>query len=120
VSWANGPVNDLNEQSLTPPDFGIYVYDPATQLNQLVYNDRATWDLNALAVVARAEPPAIPVTQGAADSTVPAHIGSVNVAQTSLNETVDGAEFSNTPLGTALQQGAVAVRVIEGFSSEAA
>jgi hypothetical protein len=119
TSWADGPVNDLNEQSLTPPDFGIYVYDTATGLNQLVYNDRATWDLNALAVAPRAEPTAIASIQRVADSTVPAHIGSVNISETSLNETVDGAEFSMVPLGTALQQGAVAVRVIEGFSSEA-
>jgi Hydrazine synthase alpha subunit middle domain len=120
VSWAPGAVNDMNEQSLTPPDFGVYVLDPTTGQNQLVYNDRATWDLNAMAVVARAEPPAIPTTQHTSDSTIAAHIGSVNVAQTSLNEIVDGAEFASTPLAQALQQGAVGVRVIEGFSSEAA
>jgi hypothetical protein len=120
VSWAPGAVNDMNEQSLTPPDFGIYVLDPTSGQNQLVYNDRGTWDLNALAVAARTEPPAIPSTQHTSDSTISAHIGSVNVAQTSLNEVVDGAQFMNTPLAQALQQGAVAVRVIEGFSSEAA
>jgi hypothetical protein len=120
VSWAEGSVNDLNEQSLTPPDFGIYVYDTATSKNQLVYNDRATWDLNAMAVVAHPEPQAIGTTQHMPDSTIPAHIGSVNVAQTSLNETIDGAQFNAVPLSQALQQGAVAVRVIEGFSSEAA
>jgi Hydrazine synthase alpha subunit middle domain len=119
VSWADGPVNDMNEQSLTPPDFGIYVLNPGTGQNQLVYNDRATWDLNALAVVPRAEPTAIATTQHVADSTIPAHLGSVNVTQTSLNEVVDGAEFSNAALGEALKS-AVAVRVIEGFSSEAA
>ena len=120
VSWADGPVNDLNEQSLTAPDFGIYVYDTKTGKNQLVYNDRATWDLNALAVIARTEPPAIGITQRVADSTVAAHFGSVDVSQTSLNEQVDGAQFSGTDLAQALKQGAVAVRVIEGFSSEAA
>lgn len=120
VSWAGGPVNDLNEQSLTPPDFGVYVYDPKTGKNQLVYNDRATWDLNALAVVARPEPPPIGAIQKVADSTIPAHIGSVDVTQTSLNEVVDGAQFSNAALADALKRGAVSVRVIEGFSSEAA
>jgi hypothetical protein len=119
VSWAPGPVNDQNEQSLTPPDFGIYIYDTSTGQNQLVYNDRATWDLNALPVVARTEPPVIAALQGAQDSTVPTRVGSVNVANSSLNETVDGAEFNNVPLTQALQS-AVAVRVIEGFSSEAA
>lgn len=118
VSWADGAVNDQNELSLTPPDFGIYLYDPTTGTNELVYNQRVTWELNALAVTARTEPPVIPPAQIAQDSTIPAHLGSVNISQTSLDETVTGAEFNNVPLGQALQQGAVAVRVIEGFSSE--
>jgi hypothetical protein len=120
VSWADGPVNDLNEQSLTPPDFGIYVYDASSGQNQLVYNDRATWDLNALAVVARTEPPVIGNAQNTQDATKPVRIGSVNVSETSLNEVVSGAQFNKTPLSQALRQGTVGVRVIEGFSSEAA
>ncbi|MDP9033877.1 MAG: hypothetical protein M3O50_03660 [Myxococcota bacterium] len=119
VSWAPGPVSDRSEQSLTPPDFGIYVFDPRTGKNQLVYNDRATWDLNALPVAARTQPPIIGSTQHQQDSAVPVRIGSVDVSQTSLDEVVTGAQFTNVPLGQALQQGAVAVRVIEGFSSEA-
>jgi hypothetical protein len=119
VSWAPGPVNDENEQSLTPPDFGIYVYDQATGQNQLVYNDRTAWDLNALIVAPRTEPVAIATLQSTQDETVPARIGSVDVSQTDLNETVTGAQFNNVPLAQALKQGAVAVRVIEGFSSEA-
>jgi hypothetical protein len=119
VSWAPGPVNDESEQSLTPPDFGIYVYNATTGQNQLIYNDRTAWDLNALIVTPRAQPPSIPNLQYIQDSTVPARIGSVDISQTSLNETVTGAQFNNVPLGQALQQGAVAVRVIEGFSSEA-
>src|SRR5207249_953914 len=95
-------------------------YDTKTGKNQLVYNDRATWDLNAVAVVARPEPHAIGSAQHMVDSTIPTHIGSVNVAQTSLNEVIDGAQFSGVPISQALKQGAVAVRVIEGFSSEAA
>jgi hypothetical protein len=120
TSWADGPVNDMNEQSLTPPDFGIYVYDQTTGQNQLVYNDRGTWDLNAIAVVPRQEPPVIGNIKYVQDSTKPAVIGSVDVSQTSLNEVVSGAQFDNVPLGQALAQGTVAVRVIEGFSSEAA
>jgi hypothetical protein len=120
TSWADGPVSDLSEQSLTPPDFGVYVFDPATGQNQLVYNDRKTWDLNALAVVARQEPPVIPPIKFVQDSTHPAVIGSIDVSQTSLDEVVSGAQFNNTPLSQALKEGAVAVRVIEGFSSEAA
>ncbi len=120
TSWADGPVSDLSEQSLTPPDFGIYVFDPATGQNQLVYNDRKTWDLNALAVAPRQEPPVIGTNRYVQDSTKPAVIGSVDVSQTSLDEVVSGAQFNNTPLSQALKEGAVAVRVIEGFSSEAA
>jgi hypothetical protein len=120
TSWAAGPVNDQNEESLTPPDFGIYVYDTTSGQNQLVYNDRATWDLNALAIVTRPEPHFTGNAQNQFDATKPVRIGSVNVAETSLNEVVSGAQFNSTPLGTALKQGAVAVRVIEGFSSEAA
>jgi hypothetical protein len=120
TSWASGPVNDLNEQSLTPPDFGIYIYDPVSGQNQLIYNDRTTWDLNAIAVVPRAEPAVVGTNQIKADSTIPVRIGSVNVAETDLNEVVSGAQFNSTPMAQALKQGAVAVRVIEGFSSEAA
>jgi hypothetical protein len=120
VSYAEGPVNDLNELSATPPDFGVYMYDLASGRNQLVYNDRSTWDLNALAVVPRAEPPPIGATKHVQDATKPVHMGSFNVAQTSLQEMVSGAQFSQTPLGDALRAGATGVRVIEGFSSEAA
>ena len=119
TSWADGPVNDLSEQSITPPDFGIYVYDPGTGKNQLVYNDRNTWELNALAVAPRSEPPIIGDIQRNADATQPAKIGSVDVTQTSLKEQVDGAQFKATDLAVALK-GARRVRVIEGFSSEAA
>ena len=120
TSWADGPVNDQNEQSLTPPDFGIYIYDPATGQNQLIYNDRSTWDLNAVAVAARTEPAVVGTNLHMADSTIPVRMGSINIAETDLNEVVSGAEFNNTPMAAALKQGAVAVRVIEGFSSEAA
>ena len=120
TSWADGPVNDLSEQSITPPDFGIFVFDPATGKNQLIYNDRTTWELNGLAVAPRKEPPVIGDLQRAPDATQPTRIGSIDVSNTSLKETVDGAQFKATPLGDALKQGAVAVRVIEGFSSEAA
>jgi hypothetical protein len=120
TSWADGPVNDLDELAATPPDFGIYIFDPATQQNELIYNDQATWDLNALAVVARPEPPVIGSTQVTVDSTTPVRIGSIDITNTSLEETVQGAQYTSpVSLGTALQ-GAVAVRIIEGFSSEAA
>ncbi len=125
TSWASGAVNDLDEQSATPPDFGIYVFDPSTQQNQLIYNDRNFWDVNAMAIAPHTEPPSIGAIQRSPDSSKPVTLGSVNVTTTSLQESVSGAQFGGaggtaaTPLGTALQ-GAVAVRIIEGFSSEAA
>ena len=119
TSWADGPVNDLNEMSLTPPNYGIYVFDPKTQTNQLVYNDPQYWSLGVTPVVQRTEPPVIGSLQNIVDSSVPARIGSVNVHTTSLQDSINGAEFNNTALSQALL-GAVKVRVIEGFSSEAA
>lgn len=119
VSFAEGPVNDLSEQSITPPDFGVYLFDPVSKKNQLVYNDRNTWELNALPVVVRKEPPAIGSVVGANDTTLPVRIGSVNITTTSLKESVSGAQFQSTPMDQALRE-AVKVRVIEGFSSEAA
>jgi hypothetical protein len=119
VSWADGPVNDLSEQSVTPPDFGIYVYDTKTQKNQLVYNNRTMWDLNATPIAPRPEPPVIGDLQMTQDSSMPARIGSVDVTQTSLKESINGAQFKDTALDAALKS-AVKVRVIEGFSSEAA
>lgn len=122
VSWADGPVNDLSELSISPPDFGIYMYDPATKKNQLIYNDRATWELNAVAVVAKKEPPVIgDLISRNIDPGTPVRIGSVDVTRTSLDETVKGAQFGDQgiPLDQALKQ-AVKVRIIEGFSSEAA
>lgn len=119
VSWADGPVNDLSEQSMTPPDFGVYVFDPVSKKNQLVYNDRNMWDVGAIAVFPKKEPPAIGDFQNVRDTSEPVRIGSIDVTATSLNERVSGAQFKDTPLNEALKA-AVAVRIIEGFSSEAA
>jgi hypothetical protein len=85
VTWADGEVNELNELSLTPPDYG---------------------------------------GQDVTDASVPALFGSIDVKQSSLytrhGNTVSGAQFAE---GTSLDEGlrhAVKVRIIEGFSSEAA
>jgi hypothetical protein len=120
TSWAPGAVNDLDELSATPPDFGIYIFDPTTQTNELVYNDQKTWDLNAMAVIPRTEPPTLASTQTTVVNTDPVMIGSVDITNTSLVETVQGAQYVQpVSLATALKD-AVAVRIIEGFSSEAA
>jgi hypothetical protein len=121
VSWADGPVNDLSEQSVTPPEFGIYIYDPVTKKNQLIYNDRKTWSLNAVAVAPRAEPPVIgDLVSKNQDPGTPVRIGSVDITKTSLTDTVKGGKYGEgAPLAVALKD-AVKVRNIEGFSSEGA
>lgn len=123
VSWASGFVNDQNVLSATPPDYGIYVYDPGSRANQLVVNHAGSWELYPEPVVKRAEPPIRGSIQANADATTPAVFGSLDVKRTSLysvhGDTVSGAQFDNTPTDQALKQ-AKKVRIIEGFSSEAA
>jgi hypothetical protein len=123
TSWASGFVNDLNELSLTAPDFGVYVYDPGTRINKLIVNHQKSWELYAQPVVVRNEPAIISGIQDTLDSTIPTTFGSIDVRQTSLfavhGNTVTGAQFDGTPLDQALGQ-AKKVRIIEGFSSEAA
>lgn len=123
ASWASGFVNDQNVLSATPPDYGIYVYDPASRANQLVVNHPDSWELYAEPVVKRAEPPVRGSIQATKDATTPAVFGSLDITLTSLysvhGDTVSGAQFDNTPVDQALK-GAKKVRIIEGFSSEAA
>lgn len=119
VSWADGDVNSRNELVGTAPDFGLYMWDAASGRRTLVYNDPDMWDLYALPVAVRDEPPALAaVNVGDLDLNTPATIGSLDVTQTSLGDMVRGAQFAEaTELGDALKQ-AQRVRVIEGFSSE--
>jgi hypothetical protein len=123
VSWADGPVNELSEMALTPPDYGVYVLDAKKRLNQLIINHESTWELYAKPIAVRSEPPILASKQQTLDATTPAVFGSIDVRQTSLasrhGETVSGAQFDSTPLDQALTQ-AVKVRIIEGFSSEGA
>jgi hypothetical protein len=129
VSWADGVVNDVNELSQTPPDFGIYVFDAkgnAEKPNLLVYNDKDAWELYPIPVVARAVPPVIGSVQNVVDPTLPSTFGSLDVRITDLNDDVSTVQHYpgqgddiNQGLPEALR-GAVRVRVIEGFSSEAA
>lgn len=118
VSWADGDVNDRNELAATAPNFGLYLYDPASDRRELVYDDPLLWDLYATPVVARDEPPMIPaLNDGMYNTALTATIGSIDIKNTSLEESVSGAQFNGTPLGQALAE-AQRVRVIEGFSSE--
>jgi len=127
VSWAPGVVNDQMEFDLTPPDYGIYVFDTGTRAmngNAPVVNYEGTWELYARPVIARNEPAILPTRQNTVDGATPAIIGSIDVTQTSLyarhGETVEGAQFADgTHMDVALAD-AVKVRIIEGFSTEAA
>ena len=118
VSWANGDVNDRSELAATAPNFGIYLWDPESDRRTLVYDNPDMWDLYAMPVAPRAEPPVItPIVDAQPDPNRPAIIGSVDVTVTSLPETVTGAQFDGVDLHTALGD-ATRVRIIEGFSSE--
>lgn len=122
VSWAAGEVNDQNELSQTPPDYGVYLYQ-GDGPDELVVNHEDSWELYAHPVAARKEPKALSSSQNKSDASEPARIGSVDVRQTSLSslhgETVSGAQFADTPMEQALAE-TVKVRIIEGFSSEGA
>ncbi len=125
VSWADGDVSDRTELANTAPHFGIYLYDPATSQRVRVYDDPKFWDMYALPVEPRDEPPVrgdrLDVQKYAEMDPFglePATIGSIDIASTSLNETVRGGQFgTGMPLGAALEQ-TEKVRIIEGFSSE--
>jgi hypothetical protein len=123
VSWAPGVVNESNEFNLTPPDYGIYLYNQAKRSNELVVNHENSWEVYAKPVAKRDEPPIISGRQVTADASVPATLGSIDVKQTSLysvhGERVSGAQFDGTSMDEALAQ-ATRVRIIEGFSSEGA
>jgi hypothetical protein len=118
VSWATteGGVTDLDELSATPPNFGLYVYDTSSHKNQLVYDDPRFSEVYAKPVRARTAPSIIYDVKRP-DPAVGATIGSIDITQTSLDENVNGAQFANVKLASALKD-AVAVRIIEGFSSE--
>lgn len=121
VSWSDGDVNDRNQIAGTAPQFGIYLFDPATQRRTLVYDDPNKWDLYAIPVQPRPEPPVIGqgVMGNPADMyTRPAILTGVDVRTTMLDETVSGAQFgAGVSLDEALDH-TTHVRIIEGFSSE--
>jgi hypothetical protein len=122
VSWAEGNVNETNELSLSPPDYGVYWYHESDGKNQLIVNDEHVWELYAHAIVARPQPAIIPPRQDISDSSKPTTFGSINIRETSLasrhGDSVSGAQFtSSTPTDVALAE-ATRVRIIEGFSTE--
>lgn len=109
TSWAPGEVNPINELTATPPDFGIYLFDDRNPEDRLVvYNDPDTWDLFVAPLRARETPPVIPSGQTIHDDQDAVRLGAIDVRDTSLG---DG-------LKQALEEGAVGVRILEGFSGE--
>jgi len=123
VSWANGDVNDRNELAATAPNFGIYLLDPGTRERTLVFDNPNAWDLYAMPVTAREAPPVRPTV--VQDPDAPTILGSVDIAVTSLDESVSGGTLDGLSLAQALRgvgdvqsHGARRVRIIEGFSSE--
>ncbi|MDD9933708.1 MAG: hypothetical protein OXT09_08900 [Myxococcales bacterium] len=124
VSWANGDVSERNELAGEAPKFGIFLYDTETEDRVRVYDDPDTWDLYAMPVRPREEPPernsrldVEPDPSVAQFGAKAAVLGSIDVRQTSLSESVSGAQFDGTPLSEALVD-TEKVRIIEGFSSE--
>ncbi|MCA9581128.1 MAG: hypothetical protein KC416_04995, partial [Myxococcales bacterium] len=118
VSWANGDVNERLELTGTAPNFGIYLWNAKTRERTLVYDDPNMWDLYATPVAPRDVPPVRGDSLGGSfEPTTPAVLGSVDLTQTSLNETVRGGTLDGMKLDKALAQ-AERVRIIEGFSSE--
>lgn len=111
ASFADGPVSDIADRTLTPPDFGIVLVDETTGHNQLLYNDRETWELSPLAVSKRSPPFDLPHTQ---PGDAPVRVIGASLAETTLSETIGPSEAS---LSEALRE-AVAVRFVEGFSGE--
>src|SRR5690606_12097560 len=118
-----GFVNDVDELSLSAPDFGLYIYNTQARTNELVVNYEDSWELDGRPVVARPQPPILSSAQTSDDASLPASFGSIDIKQTSLfslhGNTVSGAQFDDTPLDEALRS-AQRVRIIEGFSSEGA
>jgi hypothetical protein len=125
LSWADGDVSERSELANTAPNFGIFLYDPKSQERVRVYDDSKTWDMYAIPVKARVEPAVragnISVPQGAEDDALGgkhAVLGSIDVRDTSLRESIRGGQFTEaTELKEALKQ-TERVRIIEGFSSE--
>ncbi|HET8938440.1 MAG TPA: hypothetical protein VFN67_33580 [Polyangiales bacterium] len=125
VSWADGDVSERSELANTAPHFGIYLFDPKTQERVQVYDDKDFWDMYAMPVRPRNEPAVrsgnITVPQDAETDALGgkhAVLGSIDVRDTSLRESIKGGQFAEaTDLKEALKQ-TERVRIIEGFSSE--
>lgn len=118
AAWAPGTVDDAALRALNPPDFGIYLFAPDTQVNQLLVNHPDSWELSPEPLLVRPEPPVLGDSNPTVPLDQPAVVGSLDVKDTSLTETISGAQFHETPIAEALAQ-ARRVRIIQGYSAEA-
>ncbi len=105
TSWSDGAVQtSLNTMAQSPPQFGIYVYDSASQTRFPLVNDIGYWDTTPRVIAQRPEPPATAATQ-LAQGTSSTLMAAINV--------YDSTMFPSLPPGTVKM-----VRVTEGFSAE--
>ncbi len=106
VSWADGPVeSEILAAGSTLANFGLYVYDAATDTRFPLYDDPTFWDVQGRPIKPRTEPSVTAST--IVDKNVGFLVSAINVYNTSLVNTV------HIPEGTAVK-----VRLIEGFSGE--
>jgi hypothetical protein len=125
VTWANDHVSERNEIAGTAPRFGLYRFDPRTGDRERVFDEQDFWELYAMPIAPREEPSArrssLDVDSNAANTPFgdkAAVLGSIDITQTSLDETVSGGQFVEpVSLAQALRD-TTQVRIIEGFSSE--
>jgi hypothetical protein len=105
ASWSDGPVNTtVLAMAHAAPDFGIYVYDASTQTRYPIVNEVGSWEVSAMPIVARTEPPQLqPLFPDTGSSAT--LLSAINV--------FDSTMFPNMPKGSISK-----VRITEGFSSE--
>jgi len=104
VSWADGPVEaGTLAAGGARANFGIYFYDSQLQRRSLIFDDPAMWDIRAMPLRPRPEPPPTGSQRdiGIGNQTL---IVSLDVYQSTLHTFRPGEIFG--------------VRVMEGFSSE--
>jgi hypothetical protein len=105
VSWSDGFVETaILSMAHSAPDFGIYVFDAATQNRYPVVNGVGTWETSPTPIVPRAVPPQA-LSLYASDSTQSTLISTINV--------YDSTMFPDLVPGSVKK-----VRVTEGFSTE--
>jgi hypothetical protein len=105
VSWSDGYVEDeVNSMAMSPPDFGIYVFDASSNTLKPVVNEVGTWEISPVPVQKRPEPNVLSGSY-VAEGTQGTLLSALNV--------YDSTIFPDLKPGTVKR-----VRITEGFSSE--